>query len=76
MAAVGTIDIASERCKGCLLCIEVCPNGLLECGEQMNAKGYLPARRKEVASIEKQCTGCTMCAVVCPEGAIEVYREV
>lgn len=76
MAARGTVDIERERCKGCLLCVDVCPNGRLECDDRMNAKGYLPARSREVASLEKECTGCTMCAVVCPEGAIEVYREV
>lgn len=76
MAARGTVEIERERCKGCLLCVDVCPNGTLECDDRMNAKGYLPARRIEVASLKKECTGCTMCAVVCPEGAIEVYREV
>jgi len=62
----GKITIDRERCKGCQICIEVCP---------LNRKGYSPARFKEnVSEGEKGCTGCAQCATVCPEVAIEVYR--
>ncbi|MEJ2587163.1 MAG: 4Fe-4S binding protein, partial [Deltaproteobacteria bacterium] len=39
----GKIIIDRERCKGCHLCIEVCPNGVIEVDESLNAKGYAPA---------------------------------
>jgi 2-oxoglutarate ferredoxin oxidoreductase subunit delta len=71
----GNIVIDSERCKGCLLCIEVCPNVRIEVDKALNKKGYSPARFKETAKEnEKGCTGCAQCATVCPEVAIEVYR--
>lgn len=75
MAAKGKIVIDRERCKGCLLCVEVCPTHFIEVDSNLNQKGYSPARTKEtLAEGEKGCTGCTSCATVCPEVAIEVYR--
>ena len=71
----GKIIIDRERCKGCHLCIEVCPTHRIEVDKLLNKKGYFPALSKEnLAEGEKDCTGCTQCALVCPEVAIEVYR--
>lgn len=75
MAAKGMVLIERQRCKGCWLCIDVCPTGSLETDDQLNAKGYQPARMKEISEGEKGCTGCASCAMICPETAIEVYRE-
>ncbi len=72
--ARGKVEIDSERCKGCGLCIEVCPKGRLRVGEGINAKGYYPAEFVE-AEGKDGCTGCCLCAIVCPDVAIEVYRE-
>jgi len=73
--AKGKIKIDKERCKGCLLCIEVCPSHRIEADDSLNKKGYAPARfKEEVKEDEKGCTGCAQCATVCPEVAIEVYR--
>lgn len=75
MPAKGKIVIDRERCKGCHLCLVVCPTNSIEVDPQLNKKGYSPARFKENPQEgEKGCTGCTSCAVVCPEVAIEVYR--
>lgn len=71
----GKITIDRERCKGCYICIEVCPNDLIEVDTALNDKGYAPALFTENTNEdEKGCTGCTQCALVCPEVAIEVYR--
>jgi len=73
--AKGIIRIERERCKGCHLCIEVCPTHRIEVDKSLNKKGYSPARFKEnPAEGEKDCTGCAQCAMVCPDIAIEVYR--
>jgi 2-oxoglutarate ferredoxin oxidoreductase subunit delta len=71
----GKIIINMERCKGCHLCIEFCPNEQIEVDESLNKKGYSPACFKQNPSEgEKGCNACSMCAIVCPEVAIEVYR--
>jgi 2-oxoglutarate ferredoxin oxidoreductase subunit delta len=71
----GKIKIDRERCKGCRLCMEVCPNQRIEIDDALNKKGYAPARFNEDDEVDqKGCTGCAQCAMVCPEVAIEVYR--
>ena len=74
----GRIVIDMERCKGCGLCIIVCPKKQIEISDQLNKKGYYPASFKE-AEVEDldqvKCTGCSLCAITCPDVSIEVYRE-
>jgi 2-oxoglutarate ferredoxin oxidoreductase subunit delta len=73
--AKGKISIDKERCKGCQLCFDVCPNHRLAVDKSLNKKGYFPAQYKEnIEEGEKGCSGCAQCATVCPEVAIEVYR--
>jgi 2-oxoglutarate ferredoxin oxidoreductase subunit delta len=75
MAKKGKITINRERCKGCYICMEVCPNERIEVEQTPNKKGYLPATFQEVPSEgQKECNACKQCAIVCPEVAIEVYR--
>lgn len=72
MPVTGRIEVDEFYCKGCELCVEECPQGVLALSkDHINVKGYHPAEL-----IEKGCTGCGICAVVCPEAAIIVYREV
>lgn len=65
------IVIDAQMCKGCGLCVEVCPEGFLEISEELNHQGHHPA--KFVSS--NGCSGCCNCAVICPDVAIEVYKE-
>ena len=66
----GKITIDTERCKGCGLCVAVCPNGCLVVSKTSNKNGYFPAE----ATCES-CTGCAMCAIICPDAVIEVFRD-
>jgi len=66
----GKIVIDTERCKGCGLCVAVCPKGSIVICEKSNKKGYFPAQQANA-----ECTGCALCALVCPDAAIEVYRD-
>jgi 2-oxoglutarate ferredoxin oxidoreductase subunit delta len=73
---IGFIEIDSELCKDCKLCMSFCPHRLIETSDRLNQKGYYPARftEKEIKREERKCTGCGLCAISCPEIAIEVYR--
>jgi 2-oxoglutarate ferredoxin oxidoreductase subunit delta len=70
--ARGHVTIDSELCKGCGLCISVCPKNCLEIGDKPNLKGYYPAQPSKNAD---QCNACTLCAITCPDIAIEVFRD-
>jgi len=66
------VKFSEERCKGCELCISVCPVKILKLHEtKINSKGYHPAC---VTDTDK-CICCCNCAVMCPDGAISVYKE-
>ena len=66
----GKIVIDMERCKGCGLCITVCPKNSIVVSQDSNKSGYFPAQAKNT-----ECTACTRCAIVCPEGIIEILLE-
>ena len=71
----GWIIIDRERCKGCYLCISVCPNEVISISKSLNQQGYYPVEPKVNEDNGKGCIACAMCAVICPDIAIEVYRE-
>ena len=63
--------IDEKVCKGCGLCVDVCPKGLLKLSEQkINKKGHHPAELTDEAA----CIGCASCAVMCPDCIIKVER--
>ncbi len=63
-----SIIIDKLYCKGCQLCIEVCPKNVYDLSTERNTKGYLvPA----VARLE-DCVGCLTCEMTCPDLAITV----
>ena len=67
----GRVEIEADLCKGCLLCIEVCPPGVLVVSKSLNKMGYQPA---EYAG--ERCTACGVCFYICPEpGSIRVYKR-
>ncbi len=68
---MGRIVLNRDKCKACYLCVDVCPNKVLEVDKSVNALGYYPIK----VNPDKTCIGCAMCARVCPDIAIEkVYR--
>ncbi len=71
MAVRGTVVIDRDRCKGCELCVGVCPQKVLRMDTGYNARGYHPVILDESAN---HCTGCGVCAVVCPDVGFTVYR--
>ncbi len=73
----GKITLDAEACKGCYLCVSVCPEKLIVVSKDLNQKGYYPAEFTQSNGTEEDhmCTGCTTCAIICPDVAIEVYRD-
>ena len=68
--AKGRIEIEIEKCKGCELCVDACPQDVIRLKDRVNSKGYHYAYME----YPEKCTACTNCALVCPDGVISVYR--
>jgi 2-oxoglutarate ferredoxin oxidoreductase subunit delta len=64
----GSVEIASERCKGCELCIPACPPLVLRMSIAHNELGVA------YPELQPGCTGCGACLLVCPDFCFEVYR--
>ncbi len=57
--------INREWCKGCGICIAMCPKNVLELDE----------KDKAVAVRLEDCIACQLCEQICPDLAIEVIIE-
>jgi 2-oxoglutarate ferredoxin oxidoreductase subunit delta len=68
---VDAIVINDAWCKGCELCVDVCPRpGVFAVSDEMNSKGY---RRILIADLSL-CTGCGLCELMCPDIAITIKK--
>jgi 2-oxoglutarate ferredoxin oxidoreductase subunit delta len=67
--AYATID--ENLCKGCWLCVSVCPQETLSISKEANALGYFHALQHKA----EECTACNKCATMCPEIAIKVFID-
>lgn len=59
-----TITVNQAYCKGCEICVQICPKGVLR----------MTDRQKAVAEASDRCTGCLNCELYCPDFAIDVQE--
>ena len=59
-----TIDL--KLCKGCGICVELCPRKVLKIKIDMDTRGY----HTPEAIHEDSCTVCGLCEMYCPDFAI------
>lgn len=57
-----SVLINNVWCKGCSLCVGVCPKSVLE----------LSDRQKSMPVKEDDCIGCRQCENICPDLAITI----
>jgi 2-oxoglutarate ferredoxin oxidoreductase subunit delta len=63
------LHLATDRCKGCELCVSVCPARVLAIDtSRVNALGYNPIR----STAHTACTSCALCARICPDAVFTV----
>ncbi len=64
------IVVDTKLCKGCHICISVCPYGVLGKDDEVDNRGFfLPV----VEDLEA-CTVCRLCEMECPDFAICVVE--
>lgn len=57
-----TVEVNTAYCKGCEICVQVCPKNVLSMNDRLKAN---------VVNL-KDCTGCLNCEIYCPDFAINV----
>ena len=62
------VRILEDYCKGCGLCVPVCPKSILSLSESVNRRGIHIVQ----ANREIPCIGCLNCATMCPDAALEI----
>lgn len=66
------LNFKTDNCKGCGLCVNACPKGLLELApDKINKKGHHPVQITD----QEKCIGCAFCAMMCPDCIIKVERQ-
>lgn len=60
--------IDKNKCKGCGLCVSVCPKKVLEMSSEISPKGYFPAFQAR----PEDCIFCAICCTMCPDVAITI----
>jgi 2-oxoglutarate ferredoxin oxidoreductase subunit delta len=69
VAARGTVVIDVDACKGCDLCVDACPTGVLVMTtSSVNERGY------RYPLLLPGCTGCKACAQICPDFVFQVFK--
>ncbi len=66
-----TITIDEEICKGCGLCVSVCPRKSMRLTDHINSRGFHPARLLD----PENCTACAQCAIICPDACITIRKS-
>jgi 2-oxoglutarate ferredoxin oxidoreductase subunit delta len=64
------VKVIEKYCKGCGLCVAVCPNGTIFIRDVVNDQGVNAAAVKK----DYLCKACMKCVLVCPEACIEIRR--
>ncbi|MBW1699574.1 MAG: ferredoxin family protein [Deltaproteobacteria bacterium] len=65
------LHIHPKYCKGCLICVEMCPKKALKPSDQINSRGYLLPVENDMS----RCTDCKLCEILCPDFAIAIEVE-
>lgn len=58
-------EINIKWCKGCGICVEMCPKGAL--GLDREGKAYV--------ANQEVCVGCRLCELICPDMAIDMIEK-
>ena len=67
------VSFRNDRCKGCGLCVDVCPKKIVMIDKSvLNQKGYHVATVKDEDM--ENCIGCAFCASMCPDCVIKVEK--
>ncbi len=64
------VYIDQELCKGCYICIDICPRGVYSTSDKLNAKG-VPIPEAD----SSKCIKCKLCTLMCPDQVISIEED-
>ena len=70
-AHAARIVINADWCKGCYICVSVCPRDVLAIDQGAWTGSFHPV----IVAQAERCTVCRNCELLCPDLAIEVLSE-
>lgn len=62
------VSLDPERCRGCQLCVGLCPNDLLVPGQTLNQRHETPVQMR----YPQYCINCMRCVEICPDQAFDL----
>ncbi len=65
------IVVDARYCKGCNICIHVCPKNILGVSDEVNCLGYYVPYVID----GPKCNDCRQCELLCPDFAIFIIEE-
>ena len=65
------IKLNRNWCKGCSLCIEICPKNVYDRESKVSSKGFKEIIIKNPAL----CNQCQLCELLCPDLAITIEKK-
>lgn len=65
------ISVDRYLCKGCGICIDMCPRTVFIWSEDLTKRGFKYPIPKNVDN----CVGCRLCEIICPDFAISVEKR-
>jgi 2-oxoglutarate ferredoxin oxidoreductase subunit delta len=68
------VNINTELCKGCELCVYACPSGNLSLSHEFNRKGYHPVLFS-FNGTRGPCSACGLCYWICPDFAVSEIKK-
>jgi len=65
------LHVNPAYCKGCLICVVVCPKNAIRPCTRINSRGYVLPEESDMS----RCTGCRLCEIVCPDFAVAIETD-
>lgn len=65
------IYLNQKWCKGCYICVEVCPQKVFGKSSEVSDKGFNPV----LILYPEKCTRCRQCEMLCPDLALNVETK-
>lgn len=67
----GGIKLNRNWCKGCGLCVEICPKNVYDRDSKVSTKGF----KEIIIKNPELCSQCMLCELLCPDLAIMIEKK-